>query len=418
MSRRSQATREPSMAPPLSHIRVLDLSRILAGPWATQILADLGAEVIKVERPGTGDDTREWGPPFLATADGRETHESAYFLSTNGGKTSITLNVAEPRGAAIARDLAKHSDVLIENYKFGGLAKYGLGWEDLRKVNPRLIYCSITGFGQTGPYRERAGYDFMIQAMGGMMSITGERDDLGGGPQKVGVAVADLSTGLYATIGILAALVHRERTGEGQFIDMALLDCQVALLANQNLNYLTSGKVPGRYGNAHANLVPYQAFETADDPVIVAVGNDEQYRRLCRLMEAPELAEDERFCNMSGRIRNRDVLVSLIAERVRRKPRAFWLEGLEKLGVPTGPINRIDQVFEDPQVKARGLRFDLPHPEAGNVPMVRCPIRMSATPPERTMPPPTLGQHTDKVLKDVLGLDETAIAGLRAAGVI
>ena len=407
------------MAPPLAHIRVLDLSRILAGPWATQILADLGAEVIKVERPGAGDDTRQWGPPFLKAADGRETHESAYFLSTNGGKKSITLNVANPRGAQIARDLAAHSDVLIENYKVGGLAKYGLGWDDLRKANPRLVYCSITGFGQTGPYRERAGYDFMIQAMGGMMSITGERDDLpGGGAQKVGVAVADLATGLYSTIAILAALAHRERTGEGQFIDMALLDCQVALLANQNLNYLTSGKVPGRYGNAHANLVPYQAFETADDPVIIAVGNDEQFRRLCRLMDAPELAEDERFRTMPGRIRTRDILVPMIAEHVRRKPRAFWLEGLETLGVPSGPINRIDQVFDDPQVKQRGMRFDLPHGEAGSVPMVRCPIRMSASPPERTLPPPMLGQHTDQVLEDVLGFDARSIANLRADGVL
>ncbi|MGH6718444.1 MAG: CaiB/BaiF CoA transferase family protein, partial [Alphaproteobacteria bacterium] len=391
------------MAPPLSHIRVLDLSRILAGPWATQILADLGAEVIKVERPGTGDDTRQWGPPFLTTPDGRETSESAYFLATNGGKKSITLNVADPRGAAIARDLAARSDVLIENYKVGGLAKYGLAWDDVRGLNPRLVYCSITGFGQSGPYRERAGYDFMIQAMGGMMSITGERDDLaGGGPQKVGVAVADLATGLYATIGILAALAHRERTGEGQYLDMALLDCQVALLANQNLNYLTSGKAPGRFGNAHANLVPYQAFETADDPVIIAVGNDEQFRRLCQLMDAPELGEDERFRTMPGRIRGRDVLVPLVAERVRRKPRAFWLDGLEKLGVPSGPINRIDQVFDDPQVRARGLRIDVPHVAAGSVPMVRCPIRMSATSPERALPPPTLGQHTDQVLKDML----------------
>jgi crotonobetainyl-CoA:carnitine CoA-transferase CaiB-like acyl-CoA transferase len=406
------------MAPPLAHVRVLDLSRILAGPWATQILADLGAEVIKVERPGAGDDTRQWGPPFLKDGAGHETSEAAYFLSTNRGKKSITLNVADPRGAGIARALAAKSDVLVENYKVGGLAKYGLGWDDLRTVNPRLIYCSITGFGQDGPYRHRAGYDFMIQAMGGMMSITGERDDLGGGPQKVGVAVADLATGLYATIGILAALNHRERTGEGQHVDMALLDSLVALLANQNLNYLTSGKAPGRYGNAHANLVPYQAFETADDPVIIAVGNDEQYRKLCGLMEAPELATDERFNSMPQRIRNRDTLVPLIAARVKRKPRAFWLEGLEKLGVPTGPINRIDQVFEDPQVKARGMRLDLDHPLAGHVPSVRNPIRLSASPPEYHRPPPTLGQHSDEVLRDLLGMDAKAIAELRAAGVV
>ncbi|MBM3583350.1 MAG: CoA transferase [Alphaproteobacteria bacterium] len=406
------------MAPPLAHLRVLDLSRILAGPWATQILADLGAEVIKVERPGAGDDTRQWGPPFLKDGAGHETSEAAYFLSTNRGKKSLTLNLADPLGAGIVRALAAKSDVLVENYKVGGLAKYGLGWDDLKVVNPRLIYCSITGFGQDGPYRHRAGYDFMIQAMGGMMSITGERDDLGGGPQKVGVAVADLATGLYATIGVLAALNHRERTGEGQHVDMALLDSLVALLANQNLNYLTSGKAPGRYGNAHANLVPYQAFETADDPVIVAVGNDEQYRKLCGLMEAPELATDERFNSMPQRIRNRDVLVPLIAARIKRKPRAFWLEGLEKLGVPTGPINRIDQVFDDPQVKARGMRLDLDHPLAGHVPTVRSPIRLSATPPEHRRPPPTLGQHSDEVLRDLLDMDARAIADLRAAGVL
>lgn len=406
------------MAPPLAHLRVLDLSRILAGPWATQILADLGAEVIKVERPGAGDDTRQWGPPFLKDGAGHETSEAAYFLSTNRGKKSLTLNLADPLGAGIVRALAAKSDVLVENYKVGGLAKYGLGWDDLKVVNPRLIYCSITGFGQDGPYRHRAGYDFMIQAMGGMMSITGERDDLGGGPQKVGVAVADLATGLYATIGVLAALNHRERTGEGQHVDMALLDSLVALLANQNLNYLTSGKAPGRYGNAHANLVPYQAFETADDPVIVAVGNDEQYRKLCGLMEAPELATDERFNSMPQRIRNRDVLVPLIAARIKRKPRAFWLEGLEKLGVPTGPINRIDQVFDDPQVKARSMRLDLDHPLAGHVPTVRSPIRLSATPPEHRRPPPTLGQHSDEVLRDLLDMDARAIADLRAAGVL
>ncbi|MEX2649789.1 MAG: CaiB/BaiF CoA-transferase family protein [Alphaproteobacteria bacterium] len=407
------------MAAPLAHIRVLDLTRILAGPWATQLLADLGAEVIKVERPGAGDDTRQWGPPFLKDRAGNETSEAAYYLSTNRGKKSVTINVADPKGAALVCDIAVKSDVLIENYKVGGLKKYGLDYDSMRTVNPRLVYCSITGFGQTGPYKERAGYDFMIQGMGGMMSITGERDDApGGGPQKVGVAAADLATGLYSTIGILAALANRERTGAGQHVDMALLDCLVALLANQNLNYLTSGKAPGRYGNAHANLVPYQVFETADDPVIIAVGNDEQYRRLCELMTAPELATDARFNTMPDRIRNRDTLVPQIAARVRTKPRAFWLEGLERLGIPCGLINRLDQVFADPQVIARGLRIDLEHPLAGTVPMVRCPIRLSESPAEHHRPPPLLGQHTEEVLTGLLGLGADVVASLRADGIV
>jgi crotonobetainyl-CoA:carnitine CoA-transferase CaiB-like acyl-CoA transferase len=407
------------MAAPLAHIRVLDLTRILAGPWATQILADLGAEVIKIERPGAGDDTRQWGPPYLKDASGQETTEAAYYLSTNRGKKSVTVNVADPKGAALVRDIAAQSDVLIENYKVGGLRKYGLDYESIRTVNPRLVYCSITGFGQSGPYKERAGYDFMIQGMGGMMSITGERDDLpGGGPQKVGVAVADIGTGLYSTIGVLAALAHRERTGEGQHVDMALLDCLIALLGNQNLNYLTSGKPPGRYGNAHANLVPYQVFDTTDDPVIVAVGNDDQYRRLCDLMEAPDLATDTRFSTNPNRIRNRATLVPLIAERIRTKPRAFWLEELEKAGIPTGPINRLDQVFADPQVVARGMKVELDHPTAGHVPTVRSPIRLSATPVGSDRHPPLLGQHTDEVLGSLLGLDGVAIGSLRAGGVV
>jgi crotonobetainyl-CoA:carnitine CoA-transferase CaiB-like acyl-CoA transferase len=407
------------MAGPLAHIRVLDLSRVLAGPWATQILADLGAEVIKVERPGAGDDTRAWAPPFVKDAAGQDTTEGAYYSSCNRGKLSLTLDLAKPEGAAIARALAATSDILIENYKVGGLAKFGLAYADLKGANPGLIYCSITGFGQNGPYRDRAGYDFMIQGMSGLMSITGERDDLpGGGPQKVGVAVADLTTGLYSTIAILAALAHRDRTGEGQHLDMALLDCTIALLANMNLNYFTTGKPPGRWGNAHPNLAPYQMFETADDPVIVAVGNDEQYRRLCELMAAPELATDERFARMSGRLKNRAALIAIITERMKTRPRAFWLEGLERLGVPCGVVNRLDQVFADPQVKARGLRIDVPHPTAGTVPMVKSPIVMSATPPEHRRPPPLLGQHTEEVLARVLGKGAEEIARLRAAGVV
>ncbi len=408
-----------TMAGPLAHIRVLDLSRVLAGPWATQTLADLGAEVIKVERPGAGDDTRAWAPPFVKDATGHDTTEGAYYSATNRGKLSITLDLAHPEGAAIARELAAKSDIVVENYKVAGLKKYGLAYDDLKAANPGLIYCSITGFGQTGPYRDRAGYDFMIQGMSGLMSITGERDDLpGGGPQKVGVAVADLTTGLYSTIAILAALAHRDRTGEGQHIDMALLDCTIALLANMNLNYFTTGNPPGRWGNAHPNLTPYQMFETADDPVIIAVGNDEQFRRLCGLMEVPELAVDERFAKMSGRLRNRAALVPAIAERMLARPRSFWLEGLERLGVPCGLVNRLDQTFADPQVKARGLRIDLPHPTAGTIPMVRCPIVMSATPPDHRRAPPLLGQHTDRVLADLLGKDAAEIARLRAAGAL
>ena len=407
------------MAGPLAHIRVLDLSRVLAGPWATQTLADLGAEVIKVERPGAGDDTRAWAPPFVKDGEGHDTTEGAYYSAANRGKLSITLDLAQPEGAAAARDLAAKSDILIENYKFGGLAKYGLAYDDLKSLHPGLIYCSITGFGQTGPYRDRAGYDFMIQGMSGLMSITGERDDLpGGGPQKVGVAVADLTTGLYSTIAILAALVHRDRTGEGQHIDMALLDCTVALLANMNLNYFTTGKPPGRWGNAHPNLTPYQMFETADDPVIVAVGNDEQFRRLCELMALPELGGDERFAKMSGRLRHRAELIAIISERMRAKPRAFWLEGLERLGVPCGLVNRLDQTFADPQVKARGLKVELPHPTAGTIPMVKTPIVMSATPPDQRRPPPLLGEHTNQVLRTLLGKSEGEIARLRAAGIV
>ena len=407
------------MAGPLSHIRVLDLSRVLAGPWAGQTLADLGADVIKVERPGRGDDTRGWGPPYLADAHGRDTVESAYFLSTNRGKRSITLDLANPKGQRIARDLAAKSDILIENYKVGGLAKYGLAYDDLKDSHGHLIYCSITGFGQTGPYADRAGYDFMIQGMGGLMSITGEPDETpGGGPVKVGVAISDLFTGMYTVAAVLAALAHRERGGGGQHIDMALLDCQVAMLANQGMNYLTSGKSPGRLGNAHPNIVPYQAFPTADGHIIIAVGNDAQFARLCEAIDRPDLAAEPAYADNSGRVKNREALVSAIAETLAGLNSGPLQAALDAAGIPWGPINTIEQLFADPQVLARGLRTDLDHPLAGKVPMVRNPIRYSETEIEHDTPPPLLGEHTDAVLAELLSLDDDEIERLRANGVI
>jgi len=403
----------------LSHIRVLDLTRILAGPWCTQILADLGAEVIKIERPGGGDDTRSWGPPYLKDTDGNDTRESAYYLSCNRGKKSVALDVSTYEGQDIVRKLASQSDLLIENYKVSGLRQYGLDYESLKAVNPRLIYCSITGFGQTGPYASNAGYDFIIQAMGGMMSITGERDDLpGGGPQKVGVAVSDLMTGMYATVALLAALAHRERTGEGQYIDMALLDSEVAMVANLGSNYLVSGKAPGRMGNAHQNIVPYQAFATADGHMILAVGNDNQFSRFCSVAGRPELAQDPRFATNPNRVRNRPMLVPVVAEIMRTRTTRQWLEALEPAGVPVGPINNLAQVFEDPQVRARGMKVEAPHPLAGKVPMVASPMKLSATPVEHRTAPPTLGQHTDEILTALLGFTEQKIAQLRERGVV
>jgi formyl-CoA transferase len=403
----------------LSHIRVLDLTRILAGPWCTQILADLGAEVIKIERPGGGDDTRSWGPPYLKDTDGNDTRESAYYLSCNRGKKSVALDVSTHEGQDIVRKLASQSDLLIENYKVGGLRQYGLDYESLKAVNPRLIYCSITGFGQTGPYASNAGYDFIIQAMGGMMSITGERDDLpGGGPQKVGVAVSDLMTGMYATVALLAALAHRERTGEGQYIDMALLDSEVAMVANLGSNYLVSGKAPGRMGNAHQNIVPYQSFATADGHMILAVGNDNQFSKLCSVAGRPELAQDPRFATNPNRVRNRPILVPVVAEIMRTRTTRQWLEALAPAGVPVGPINNLAQVFEDPQVRARGMKVEAPHPAAGKVPMVASPMKLSATPVEHRTAPPTLGQHTDEILTALLGFTEQKIAQLRERGVV
>ncbi len=399
----------------LSHIRVLDLTRVLAGPWCAQTLADFGADVIKVERPGAGDDTRHWGPPYLKDADGADTAEAAYYLAANRNKRSVTVDIATPEGQQIVRELAAQSDVVLENYKVGQLKKYGLDYESLRAVKPDLVYCSVTGFGQTGPYAHRAGYDFIVQGIGGFMSITGERDgEPGGGPQKAGVAIADLATGLYSTIAVLAALTHRDRTGEGQYIDMALLDVQVALLANMNTNFLASGKPPVRWGNAHPNIVPYQTFQTSDGWIIVAVGNDGQFRKFVEAGGRPELADDERFATNPSRVRHRDTLVPILAEMVKARGKADWINALEAAGVPCGPINDLDEVFDNEQVVARGMQVSLPHPSGANAKLVRNPIRMSATPPDARTAPPLLGAQTDDVLRDMLGYDDAKIARLRA----
>ncbi len=403
----------------LQHIRVLDLTRVLAGPWCTQNLADLGADVIKVERPGVGDDTRSWGPPYAPDAEGKNSSEAAYYLTANRGKRSITLDIATPEGQQVIRNLVMQSDVVIENYKVDQLKKYGLDYASLSALKPDLVYCSITGFGQTGPYASRSGYDFIIQGMGGLMSITGERDELpGGGPQKAGVAITDLMTGMYATIAILAALTHKERTGVGQYIDLALLDVQVAMLANVGSNYLSSGKTPKRWGNAHANIVPYQTFATSDGHIIVAAGNDGQYRQFVLAGGCPELATDERFLTNPQRVELRDTLVPLLAEMVKKKSKAEWLALLEDAGVPCGPINRLDEVFADPQVQARECEIKLPHPTAGNVKLVASPIRMSETPPRYDVAPPLLGQHTDQILHELLGYSADQLAQLREKKVI
>ncbi|HET7672078.1 MAG TPA: CaiB/BaiF CoA-transferase family protein [Burkholderiales bacterium] len=407
------------MAGPLSHIRVLDLSRVLAGPWAGQNMADLGAEVIKVERPGPGDDSRAFGPPWIKDAQGRDTKDSAYFTSANRGKKSITLNIAVAEGQAIVRKLAARSDVLIENYKHGDLARYGLGYEDLRKINPRLIYCSVTGFGQTGPYRERPGYDFMIQGMGGMMSVTGEPDDApGGGPQRAGVPIADIITGMYASIAICAALAHRAETGVGQHLDLALLDSQIALLAYQNTNYFATGVAPKRIGNLHPNIVPYQPFRTKDGAVILACGNDNLFRKFCEAAGQQALASDARFASNGKRVENRAELTRLLGEVFRQRTTAEWVDLLEKAGVPNGPINDIAQVYAEPQVKARGIRVDMDHPVAGRLPTVASPMRFSETSVEYRRAPPTLGQHTDEVLKGLLEMSDAELDRLRAARVI
>jgi formyl-CoA transferase len=407
------------MSGPLSHLTVLDLSRVLAGPWCTQLLADLGATVIKIEKPGSGDDTRAWGPPFLKDAEGRDTTEAAYYLSCNRGKLSVAVDFTTPDGQRIVHDLARQADVLVENYKVGGLEKYGLDYPAVAVANPRLVYASITGFGQNGPYADHAGYDFIIQGMSGFMSVTGERDELpGGGPQKAGIAITDLMTGMYTTVAIQAALAHRDRTGLGQWIDTCLFDSAVAMMAVMNLNYLVSGKPPGRAGNAHQNIVPYQVFACADGHVILAVGNDSQFAKFCETADRRAWAADGRFAKNADRVRNRAVLVPLVAEVMRTRTQRAWLEALEPLGVPCGPINRLDQVFAEPQLAARGMRVDLPHPLAGTVPQVGTPIRFSATVPDYERPPPLLGEHTAEVLRRRLELSDGEIAALAARGVI
>jgi crotonobetainyl-CoA:carnitine CoA-transferase CaiB-like acyl-CoA transferase len=404
---------------PLSHIRVLDLSRVLAGPWCAQNLADLGAEVIKIERPGTGDDARAFGPPWLKDRAGRETRESAYFACANRGKKSVTVDLSKPEGQRIVRELARVSDVLVENYKVGDLARYGLGYPDLAPLNPRLVYCSITGFGQSGPYRERPGYDFMIQGMGGVMSLTGERDELpGGGPQRVGIPIADIMTGMYATVAVCAALAHRERSGAGQHLDLALLDALVGVLANQGMNYLATGEVPRRLGNAHPNIVPYQPFKTRDGEVILACGNDKLFAKFCEVAGCPQLARDPRFATNAKRVENREDITRLLAEIFRTRTTRQWCELLEAAGVPNGPINDLKQVFEEPQVVARGMRIELEHALAGRIPLIASPMRFSSTALEYRLAPPVLGQHTDEVLRALLGLPEAEIARLRAQGVL
>lgn len=401
----------------LAGIRVLDLTRILAGPTCTQILGDLGADIIKIERPGEGDDTRKWGPPYVIGRDGRPTRESAYYLSANRNKRSVAIDIAHPEGRALVRRLLDGCQILIENFKVGGLARYGLDYPSLQPDLPALVYCSITGFGQSGPYAPRAGYDYLAQGMGGIMSLTGEPD---GEPMKVGVGIADVMCAMYACVATITALRHAERTGQGQHIDMALLDTQVAWLVNEAANYLVSGQVPRRLGNEHPNIVPYKVFESADGYVILAVGNDAQFQRWCAFAGADELASDPRFATNSLRVANREALYALMPSYTRRKSTAAWVEGLAALGVPCGPVNDMAQVFADPQVTARGMRIEMPHPEAaaGTVPLVASPIRMSATPPTYRHPPPTLGQHTDEVLEELLGLGAEERRSLRERGIV
>jgi crotonobetainyl-CoA:carnitine CoA-transferase CaiB-like acyl-CoA transferase len=407
------------MAGPLSGLRVLDLSRVLAGPWAAQIFGDLGADVIKIERPHVGDETRTWGPPFLKGNDDRDTAESAYFLAANRNKRSVCIDFTKPEGQTLILELATRCDVVIENFKVGGLKQYGLDHESLRKANPSLIYCSITGFGQTGPYAERAGYDFLIQGMGGLMSITGRQDgEPGGGPQKVGVALTDVLTGLYAVISSLAALHHRAASGLGQHIDLALLDVGITSLANQTMNYLATGTAPTRMGNAHPNIVPYEDFPTADGNMILAVGNDGQFTRLCEVLDHPEWAKDERFASNQLRVANRLTLVLLLRAVTATQTTSHWVSACEAVGVPCGPINDLRAVFEDPQVVARGLRQEQVHPLADHLPFVASPIRLSETPVAYRSPPPLRGQHTVEVLGELLGISAPSLAKLNAGGVI
>ena len=403
----------------LSHIRVLDLSRVLAGPWCAQNLADLGADVIKVERPGVGDDTRHWGPPFVKDALGNDTAETAYFICINRNKRSITVDISKPEGQEIIRELAKESDVVIENYKVGDLAKYGLDYESLKKVKSDLIYCSITGFGQNGPYAHRPGYDFIIQGMGGFMSVTGEAEDFeGASPQKSGVAIADIFTGMYASTAILAAIVHRDRSGEGQYIDMSLLDTQIAVMANVSSAYLTSGNIPGRWGNASPIIVPYQTFPTADGWMIVAAGNDSQYRHFVSAGGEEHLADNPLFQTNPLRVEHRKKLIPLLEVMTRKKTKSEWIALLEKANVPCGPINNFKEVFENEQVIHRGVQIEAPHPTVGSMKLVASPMRLSKTPTEVRMAPPTLGQHTEEILHERLKLDDKTIEELRSKGII
>jgi crotonobetainyl-CoA:carnitine CoA-transferase CaiB-like acyl-CoA transferase len=402
----------------LSRIRVLDLSRVLAGPWATQTLGDLGAEVIKVERPGTGDDTRLWGPPYLKDRDGNDTRDAAYYLCANRNKKSVAIDFTKPDGQRLVRDLAARCDVLVENFKVGGLKLYGLDYDSLHAINPRLVYCSITGFGQTGPYAHRAGYDFLMQGMGGLMSITGRPEgEEGAGPMKVGVALTDILTGLYASTAILAALQAREQTGAGQWIDLGLLDVQVACLANQGMNHLY-GSAPRRMGNAHPNTVPYQDFPTADGYMILAMGNDGQFAAFCKAVGKPEWAQDERFKANAGRVQHRATLIPLMRQVTVMRPTKEWIALFEQVGVPCGPINTIADVFADPQVQARGDRITMTHPVAGEIPLVASPIRLSATPVQYRAAPPVLGQDTRAVLSEWLGLPEDTIASMIDKGIL
>ena len=403
----------------LAGVRVLDLSRILAGPWCAQNLADLGAEVIKVERPRVGDDTRSWGPPWLPDAEGQPSRDATYFAGANRGKQSLTLDIASPEGQAVVRELAAKSHIVLENYKVGDLKRYGLDYESLKAINPALVYCSITGYGQTGPCAHKPGYDFIFQGIGGLMSVTGERDDLpGGGPQKVGVAVVDMLTGMYATVAVLAALRHAEHTGEGQHIDMALLDAVVAVGATPIIAQRITGQAMPRYGNAHANMVPYHVFATADGYMIVAAGNDGQWQAYCRGIERPDLAADERFATGPGRIIHREVLVPMLEDHMRTRATAHWVEALEAQGIPCGPINDYAQVLEDPQVRHRELQVDLVRKDGAICPTVKSPLRLSATPVQYDAPPPRLGEHTERILAEVLGLSAERIAALREQGVV
>jgi crotonobetainyl-CoA:carnitine CoA-transferase CaiB-like acyl-CoA transferase len=407
------------MSGPLSHIKVLDLSRVLAAPWAAQNLADLGAEVIKVERPIKGDDSRAFAPPFLKDEAGNTTRESAYFCAANRGKKSITVDLSKPEGQQLVRELAKDVDVIFENYKVGDLARYGLGYEDIKKINPSIIYCSVTGFGQTGPEKDRPGYDFMAQGMGGLMSVTGEREDLpGGGPQRVGVPIIDLTTGMYASIAVCAAIAHRAVTGQGQWIDVSLLDSCVAFLANQAMNYFATGESPKGIGNAHPNIVPYQTFKTADGALILACGNDNLFNKFCEVADCTHLAKDPKFSTNGERVKHREEITALLNEIFLTKTTREWVKLLDEAGVANGPINSIAEVFQEPQVLARGMKIELPHAVAGTVPLVGSPMKFSGTPIKHEIPPPSLGQHTDVILTEVLKKTEAEIAELKQKGIV